>query len=230
MLGIVSCSQAGCTDPIKARGMCMPHYRRWWRETHPDYQRNYRGAHLDDAREAGRKYRQANSEKERERSRRTYQADPERTRERTRRWRQANPGKEAEQKRKRYAADPSKERERGRKRRQDNPEQVRSEVRRSQRRYPEKVREAARRRRALKVDALVERYKDADICERDRWICQLCGKPVDPTLKSPYPLSKSIDHIIPLQPRPGEPKGTDEPSNVQLAHIVCNISKGNRTA
>ncbi len=206
----------------------MPHYRQWWASEHPDYQRNYRNTHLENALESSRKYREANIEKERERSRKTYQAHPERTRARTRKWRAANPGKEAEYARKRYAANPDKERERNRQRRMDNPEKVREEVRKSQRKYPEKVSEAARRRRALKAGALVERYKEQDIFERDEWICQICGKPVDPTLKSPHPLSKSIDHIIPLQPRPGEPKGTDEPNNVHLAHIVCNISKGNR--
>jgi 5-methylcytosine-specific restriction endonuclease McrA len=55
-------------------------------------------------------------------------------------------------------------------------------------------------------------------------VCGICGEPVDMSLRYPNPLSKSIDHIIPLA-RGGHP--TDL-SNLQLAHLACNKSKGEK--
>jgi HNH endonuclease len=37
----------------------------------------------------------------------------------------------------------------------------------------------------------------------------------------PDPLSKSLDHLIPLSRG-----GTHEPANVSLAHLRCNVSRG----
>jgi len=38
-----------------------------------------------------------------------------------------------------------------------------------------------------------------------------------------YPMSLSIDHIIPLANG-----GTHEPKNVQIAHFICNSIKSNK--
>ena len=54
--------------------------------------------------------------------------------------------------------------------------------------------------------------------------CALCGKPVDRSLKFPHPLSPTIDHIIPIQ-KGGHPFALE---NLQLAHLVCNQTKGTR--
>lgn len=61
------------------------------------------------------------------------------------------------------------------------------------------------------------------VFERDNWVCQICGEDVDPTVEHPDPLSKSLDHIVPLSQGGGHTW-----DNVQLAHLVCNMSKGNR--
>ena len=53
-------------------------------------------------------------------------------------------------------------------------------------------------------------------------ICAICGKPVDKTLKSPNPMSASVDHIIPVS-KGGHPSDL---SNLQLAHRACNRAKG----
>lgn len=53
-------------------------------------------------------------------------------------------------------------------------------------------------------------------------ICAICGKPVDKTLKSPHPMSPTVDHIIPVT-RGGHPSDLD---NLQLAHRACNLAKG----
>lgn len=63
-----------------------------------------------------------------------------------------------------------------------------------------------------------------EIAERDRWCCQLCNKPVDRDTSVPHPKAPVLDHIIPLAKR-----GTHEPSNVQLAHFMCNSIKSDGT-
>ena len=65
----------------------------------------------------------------------------------------------------------------------------------------------------------------SDILSRDGNRCGLCGQPVDLTLAYPHPLSRSVDHIVPLS-RGGE----HEASNCQLAHLRCNLSKGAKVA
>lgn len=57
-------------------------------------------------------------------------------------------------------------------------------------------------------------------------ICAICGQPVDKTLKSPHPLSATIDHIIPIA-KGGHPS---DMSNLQLAHRACNRQKGTQIA
>lgn len=54
-------------------------------------------------------------------------------------------------------------------------------------------------------------------------ICSICGRPVDKTLKYPDPNSATVDHIIPVS-RGGHPSDL---SNLQLAHLKCNILKSN---
>jgi 5-methylcytosine-specific restriction endonuclease McrA len=62
-----------------------------------------------------------------------------------------------------------------------------------------------------------------DIYKRDNYICQLCDERVDMNKVAPHPLSPTLDHIIPLSKG-----GTHEPSNVQLAHFICNSIKSDR--
>ncbi len=54
--------------------------------------------------------------------------------------------------------------------------------------------------------------------------CAICGEYVDKTLKSPHPMSASIDHIIPISAG-GHPSNMD---NLQLAHRKCNRMKGSK--
>ena len=53
-------------------------------------------------------------------------------------------------------------------------------------------------------------------------LCAICGQPVDKSLKSPDPMSASIDHIIPVF-KGGHPSDL---SNLQLSHRACNRAKG----
>jgi len=55
-------------------------------------------------------------------------------------------------------------------------------------------------------------------------LCAICGQPVDKTLKSPDPMSATIDHIIPIA-KGGHPS---DMANLQLAHRMCNRAKGTK--
>ena len=55
-------------------------------------------------------------------------------------------------------------------------------------------------------------------------VCGICGLPVDKSLKSPHPLSATVDHIIPVA-KGGHPSALD---NLQLAHRVCNRAKSDK--
>lgn len=55
-------------------------------------------------------------------------------------------------------------------------------------------------------------------------VCGICGKPVDMSLRYPNPMSKTVDHIIPIN-RGGHPSDLD---NLQLAHLACNLAKSDK--
>lgn len=59
--------------------------------------------------------------------------------------------------------------------------------------------------------------------ERDGWRCHLCRRRVNPALRAPHPQSRSFDHLVPVSRG-----GTDAPENLGLAHLRCNLSRGNR--
>lgn len=55
--------------------------------------------------------------------------------------------------------------------------------------------------------------------------CALCREPIDTELKFPDPLSRSLDHIMPLA------KGGEHvAANLQWAHFTCNRRKSDRVA
>jgi 5-methylcytosine-specific restriction endonuclease McrA len=63
----------------------------------------------------------------------------------------------------------------------------------------------------------------AQIFERDRWHCGICGKRIGKSFKYPHPRSKSIDHIVPLSEG-----GDDTAANKRAAHLECNRRRMNR--
>lgn len=66
-------------------------------------------------------------------------------------------------------------------------------------------------------------YSPKQLANRDGTDCGLCGAPVNMTLKHPNLMRGSVDHITPTSLG-----GSNEPDNVQLAHLHCNIKKNNR--
>lgn len=83
----------------------------------------------------------------------------------------------------------------------------------------------ARRKRKNKIRGVTnsDPYTTDEIGDRDDWRCQLCRRKVNRELSHPDPMAPSIDHIIPISHG-----GADTRANVQLAHLRCNIVKGNR--
>ncbi|MCW2904917.1 MAG: hypothetical protein JWO67_7182 [Streptosporangiaceae bacterium] len=87
----------------------------------------------------------------------------------------------------------------------------------------QRVNEKNHQRRARLLNAFVAPVDRDEIWERDGGTCQICGDPIDVTQPWPHPLSRTLDHVIPLVLG-----GTHEPANVQLAHARCNSQKGDR--
>nr|DAP09017.1 MAG TPA: HNH endonuclease [Caudoviricetes sp.] len=81
----------------------------------------------------------------------------------------------------------------------------------------------AARRRALLGSCEREDFRYEEIFERDEWTCGICNEPVDPDSEFPDLRSPSLDHVIPLSKG-----GSHTRDNVQLAHYICNVTKGAR--
>ena len=94
--------------------------------------------------------------------------------------------------------------------------------------HPDTVRaidRASKQRRRSRIrQNKTERFQDIEIFERDSWICQLCFEPIDPSIKRPDTACVSLDHIVPLSKM-----GSHTRENVQAAHFLCNLKKGNST-
>lgn len=105
-----------------------------------------------------------------------------------------------------------------------HPDKAKEKAIANHKKNPETRRANWFKRRALQLDAFVEKVAFAAVLQRDNGKCQLCGGKVHMNKKSPHPLSPSLDHILPLTKG-----GKHEQKNVQLAHLRCNISKGNRS-
>lgn len=54
-------------------------------------------------------------------------------------------------------------------------------------------------------------------------LCWICHEPMQQFARPRDPLAPSIDHIIPLSKG-----GKNDPSNKLLAHVRCNIRRGNQ--
>jgi hypothetical protein len=136
------------------------------------------------------------------------------------RWNDENREHLAEMKRQWYEANRDRILERIR-----TDEAVREARRDAARQSRERTRDArAERQRRRRVDKLGLRVEDVDIEALWTGRCGLCEGELDPGLRHPDPLSKSLDHIIPLALG-----GTHEASNLQWAHLVCNVRKGARS-
>lgn len=60
-----------------------------------------------------------------------------------------------------------------------------------------------------------------EVAERDQWRCHLCRRRVSRRLRWPHPRSASRDHLVPVADG-----GTNDPANLALAHLSCNVRRG----
>lgn len=63
-----------------------------------------------------------------------------------------------------------------------------------------------------------------ELAARDGYNCSICGDEVDLTLKRPDLFCASVDHVLPRALG-----GSDDPSNLALAHLWCNQVKNRFT-
>nr|WP_275407773.1 HNH endonuclease [Streptomyces coelicoflavus] len=75
--------------------------------------------------------------------------------------------------------------------------------------------------RELGLEATVERLDPLAVYERDGWICQICKTAVERERAWPDMWCATLDHRIPLTAG-----GEHTLLNVQLAHWICNLHKG----
>lgn len=77
--------------------------------------------------------------------------------------------------------------------------------------------------RRCRVDKRKHGTTARELALRDGVDCGICHKPVDMTLRAPDRQRASIDHVIPRARG-----GSNDPSNLQLAHLTCNQLKSDR--
>lgn len=82
------------------------------------------------------------------------------------------------------------------------------------------------RMRALGVEyAPADNVDPFDVYEAAGWVCGICGEQINPDLAWPHERSKTLDHIDAVTLG-----GPHERANLQPAHLICNILKGNGSA
>lgn len=181
-------------------------------------------------------YRAANKERLAEYGRQWSKANRDKRNSYTRKWRDGNRGAYLEGKA-RYreenadlirawrAANREQRNEYMRAWRAANPERALEISRRSLKvryeRNPHAFIEAEHRRRALILERTVGTVDLEALWAEQEGRCGLCGDPIDRSLRWPHPMSKSLDHIVPLAKG-----GTHEQSNLQWTHLVENLQKG----
>lgn len=154
------------------------------------------------------KYYQSNKEQALEASKTRYYANVEYERERSRQKYSAN--KEAHNALTRSWYENNK----------DRAKELHAEWKRNNK---DKVRDYDNRRRALEAGTSVGPIDTEALWEASQGVCGLCSEPLFEGPVFPDPLSPSLDHIVPLSKG-----GTHTQDNIQLAHLGCNVRKGNR--
>ena len=86
---------------------------------------------------------------------------------------------------------------------------------------PEKSKIKDDRRRAMRLSAFIEDVSLSVVIDIHGAVCVVCATAIDVTLAHPHPMSKSLEHVIPLA-RGGE----HSYNNCAPSHLRCNISKG----
>lgn len=154
-------------------------------------------------------------------SRDRYHADPNAARAKRKRWVAENRAVAQESWKKQHAKNAERNCARARAWYAENTERAKTRIYAWAKVNQERCLGYSARRRARKSGADAEIVNPLHVFERDGWICRLCQKPVDRTKKFPHPNSPSMDHIVPLVHG-----GPHRLSNLQCAHLRCNLVKG----
>lgn len=105
----------------------------------------------------------------------------------------------------------------------DNDERLRASAGVWKSTHRELANEYQHRRRAVIQGADAVAIDWAEVWVRDLGICWICEHPVDPTLRHPDRMRRSLDHVIPIAKG-----GPHTMNNVAIAHLRCNISKNDK--
>jgi 5-methylcytosine-specific restriction endonuclease McrA len=157
-------------------------------------------------------YREANSDKRKEQSRAWYNSNQDRVLAYRGQYAQEN----GELLRTRAKESAKLHPETGKAWKAANPEKVKASDKRTRENCKERIYAKNAKRRAVLKGAKVETVKREDIYLRDKGVCGLCGMFVEQG-------KMTLDHILPLSLG-----GEHSRQNIQLAHLSCNSSKGNR--
>lgn len=184
-------------------------YSRTWAKTNPEKVKAYNKA-----------YREANKEKRRMQSKLWRTANRKRKRAVDKIYRETHKEKMKAYQKAYYQANKEKLKIQMDIWRKANPEKISVYAKNSFKKNPENQRKITRKYRALKHTTQIEPINDKIVYLRDGWVCQICHKRVDKRVKHPNPMCASLDHIIPLSHG-----GAHIYSNIQLAHLSCNLLK-----
>lgn len=109
-------------------------------------------------------------------------------------------------------------------RRKANPEVINESVHRWRANNPDKVGAAAARRAKAELEGNATPKLIEAKWEAGDKTCILCGDPIDPTLKAPHNMSRTIEHLTPIAQG-----GCHDLDNIDFAHYGCNARKQDRT-
>lgn len=197
---------------------------RKYRDANKDAAREYYAANRERILENAREYRQANKQKIRDRKHKYYHANKEAIAEATRRYREANKEQLRERRRKYDEANREHIREREHAYRIVNKEAVNERIRRWRANNPDKVGAATARRAKAELEGNATPKLIQAKWEAGDKTCILCGEPIDPTLKAPHNMSRTIEHLTPIARG-----GRHDLDNIDFAHYDCNAQKQDRT-
>ena len=165
----------------------------------------------------GRQWREANPGYSAKTAKAWREANPERRKANHDRWASENAERLAQAKRAWYEAN----REWVLSWAARNPEGAKAKLERYTQRHPDRRLAAENRRKAAKRGARISAI-DLDSLWTGR--CGLCGEDLSRDQAWPHPLSRSLDHIMPLSRG-----GAHSQDNLQWTHLRCNVSKGAKT-
>lgn len=214
-----------------------------FKEAHPTYNRNRKRKRTEEQKahdkaawqdwykanksritDKQRQWRHENPQKAREKDRRRYAANPEKKRQKDKRSYAKNKWKYTERRQQHYRANKERIREKNRDWYRNNYERHMENSRRWRANNPDKIASwlSARARAELEGNAtpkLIEAKWEASNKTRI-----LCGEPIDPTLKAPHNMSRTLEHLTPIARG-----GRHDIDNIDFAHWRRNASKGTKT-